>query len=346
MLVKIDTVKSPHERIKLVKKAIDIADMNNDIEWGFDLRRRIIEEERNTSSCLDSPPAFAWILKTHEHNPELCDESSFMMEYKWIVQAACRSASVSMQELDIMFEDYKRRILRSGYSLHSYYSAKTELAFQQNRLDEAKEYMELREYETRDEISCCKACETYDRLKYKFLSEDFVDVMPIIKQLFEEKKRCKYVTLKALATINNELDKYAYDYDTDDDDLYKLLEMELKKMKNTDMSIIGHIGKLIFFHTRRDKNRAWEMFEKYLPWSINCEDYYNFRFSSGSLSLFKGSGTRALNVGPEIPWHKPSGIYELSELYDYYYNQAATLAAKFDARNGCANFTVMLRSMD
>jgi hypothetical protein len=109
-------------------------------------------------------------------------------------------------------------------------------------------------------------------------------------------------------------------------------------MQTTDMSNIGYVGKLIYYLTKKDKNKAWDFFEKYLTWSINCEDYYNFQFSSGVLSLFKGSGTHVLNISSEIPWYNPTGVYELPELYDYYKKQASNLAAKFDARNGNTNF--------
>jgi hypothetical protein len=344
ILVKVDTVKSPYDKVKLIKEAIKIADANNDIEWGFDLRKQIIEEEKNTSSCIEGLPAFTWILDTYDQNPDICAESSFLQEYKWMIQAARRNANVSLEQFESIVDDYRTRLLRNNFSLHSYYSAKAHMAFQQLKLEEAKEYLELRKEEKRDDLSFCVACEMHDLVEYELLAENVEDAITIATDILSGKEACRYVPFQTVCITVNVLNRHGYD-----DSAVKLLQIAnytLEKPENDDMSNIGYIGNLIYFLTGVDKEKAWEMFEKYLSWSINCEDYYNFQFSSGSLSLFKGSGTRSLNVNSEIPWYKPSGVYELPELYDYYKDQAATLAAKFDERNGCTNFTELLSRMD
>jgi hypothetical protein len=336
ILVKADTVKSPYERVKLIKQAINIADAHNDIEWGFDLRKQIIEEEKSTSSCIEGLPAFTWMLEIYDQHPEICRESNFMLEYKWMIQAARRNAGVSLQQFESIVEDYKTRLLRNSFSLHSYYSAKAQMAFQQNKLDEAKEYLELRKSEKRDDLSICVACEMHDLVEYEFLAGNIEEAVSIGADIFSGKECCKYIPFQTVCVAVNALAKQGLGNSAEQ--LLKIAEFTLGKMEDTDMSNIGYIGKLIYFLTGRNKDKAWNMFEKYLSWSINCEDYYNFQFSSGSLSLFKGSGTRSLTVSSEIPWYKSSGVYELPELYDYYKNQAATLADKFDARNGRTNF--------
>jgi hypothetical protein len=343
LLIKVDTVWSPYDRVKLIKEAINIADTHNDVEWGFDLRKQIIEVEKHTSSCIEGLPAITWILETYGQYPELCAESDFMLEYKWMVQAARRNANVSMKQFESIIEDYKMRLQRNGFSLHSYYSAKAQMAFQQNKLDEAKEYLQLRKSEKRDDLSFCVACEIHDLVEYELLSENVSNVIDTGEKLFSGKETCKYIPFQTVCIALNIFDKYGYDDYAEE--LFKIADAELKKMQATDMSNIGYTGKLIYFLTKRDKNKAWDFFEKYLVWSLNCEDYYNFQFSSGVLSLLKGSGTHPLNISPEIPWYKPSGIYELPELYEYYSNQAATLAAKFDARNGNTTFIDELNSM-
>jgi hypothetical protein len=326
-----------------VKEAINIADAHNDTVWGFDLRKQIIEEEKGTSSCIEGLPAFTWILETYKHDPELCDESDFMMEYKWMIQAARRNADVSMNQFESIINDYKSRLSRNGYSLHSYYTAKAQMAFQQRKLDEAKEYLQLRKSEERDDLSFCLACEIHDLVEYELLSGNLDEAFDIGADLFSGKESCKYIPFQTVCLCVNILYEYG-DWDSAEK-FFEIAEIKLEEMQTTDMSNIGYVGKLICYLIKRDKNRAWNFFEKYLSWSINCEDYYNFQFSSGVLSLFKGSGTRQLNISSEIPWYNPSGIYELSVLYDYYRNQATTLAAKFDARNNCSNFTDELNSM-
>jgi hypothetical protein len=343
LLIKADKVKYPYDKIKLFKKAVSIADVHNDIEWGFDLRKQIIEAEHETSSCIEGLPAFTWLLDTYDRHPELCAESTFLMEYQWMVHAAMRNANVSMEQFESILDDYKTRLLRNSFTLHSYYTAKARMAFQRNRLDEVKECLELRKSEKRDVLSACEACELHDLVEYEFLAGNVNEAVTLGLDLISGKKRCDDIPFRTICIAVNILDRRGLEDSSDT--LYSIVDILLKKMR-VSMSNIGYIGKLVYFLTRRDKNRAWELFEKVVRWSLNCEDYYNYMFSSGSLSLFKGSGTRSLNVSTSIPWYKPSGVYEYPELYAYYYNQAATLAAKFDARNGDANFTKELSAMD
>jgi hypothetical protein len=343
LLIKADKVKYPYDKIKLFKKAVSIADAHNDIEWGFDLRKQIIETEHETSSCIEGLPAFTWLLDTYDRHPELCDENTFLREYKWMVHAAMRNADVSVEQFESILDDYKKRLLRNNCTLHSYYTAKVRMAFQRNRLDEAKEYLDLRESEKRDDLSSCEACELHDLVEYNFFAGHVGEAISIGFDLFSGKTKCNDVPFQTICIAINVLDKYGFDDSADR--LFLVADMIIKKLP-IDMSNIGYIGNVIYYLTRRSKNTAWELFERFVRWSVNCEDYYNYKFSSGALSLFKGSGTRSLNVSAAIPWYKPSGVYELPELYAYYKDQAATLAAKFDARNGNTNFTEELSTKD
>jgi len=84
VLLKLKDLKSFEDKIMALKEAIQVADQHNDIDWGFDLRLDLIRQERNTSRCNESFPAFAWILHTSDANEDYFDESEFLWEYKWI----------------------------------------------------------------------------------------------------------------------------------------------------------------------------------------------------------------------------------------------------------------------
>jgi hypothetical protein len=342
LLVKLDTVQSPYDKVKILKEAILIADAHNDVEWGFDLRKQIIAEEKDTSSCIEGLPAITWILETYGQYPDLFDEKDFMLEYKWMIQAARRNADVSMEQFSSIIEDYKVRLQRNGYSLHSYYSAKAHLEFQLQDFDKAEIYLNLRQNEKRDDLSFCEACEVHDLVEYELLTGNIDNALLVGKDLFSGRLYCKYIPFQTICDCVSILDNSGHEQYAEK--LFNVADAKLESMQTTDMSNIGYVGKLIYYLIKKDKNKAWDLFEKYLTWSINCEDYYNFQFCSGVLSLFKGSGTHALNISSEIPWYNASGVYELPVLYDYYKNQASNLAAKFDNRNGNTNFMDELMS--
>ncbi|MDR1897051.1 MAG: hypothetical protein LBR10_09710 [Prevotellaceae bacterium] len=336
LLVKASAVQSPYDRIKMVKEAVSIADVHNDIERGFDLRRELIILEKGTSSSIESFPAFTWMLEAQSQHPDLFGDKDLILQYKWMVHAAMRNAEVSATQLESIMEDYKIRLERNGFTLHSYYSARTHQAFMMNELDAAREYLVLRGGEKRDDLSFCEACEISDLVEYEFMTNNIKRAFRVGVDLFSGKSYCKYIPFQTICNSLNILQSNGYEHDAAS--LFEVADNELERMKNSDMSNIGYVGQLLHYLIGIDKERAWEYFERYVAWSIDCEDYFGFRFGSGALSLFKGSGARRLNVTSALPWHNSKGIYELPELYDYYKNQATALAMKFDARNGGSSF--------
>jgi len=340
ILVKLNNVQSPYDRVKLVKDAIAIADAHNDIEWGLDLRKELIAEEKDTSSCVEGLPAFTWILETYEQNPDLCSESDFMLEYKWMVAAARRNANVSMEQFETIIEDYKVRLQRNGYSLHSYYSARTHMAFMLGKMDDAKEYLALRKNEKRDDLSFCIACEVHDLTEYEFFTGNIEKALTVGADLFSGKLDCKYIPFQTICDFVNILEN---DNKEKAVELFKMAETELERMQTIDMSNIGYVSELILYLTKTDIQKAWNYFAKYIEWTKNCEDYYNFQFCKNVLPLLKTEETRKLNINPDISWYNPKGEYNIKELYTYYYKQTETLATLFDNRNGNSNFTEMVK---
>ena len=118
LLIKAETQEQPDDKIKLIKEAIQLADIHNDVEWGFDLRKEIIENEKGTSRCIEGMPALSWLLEAYDQHSGIFEETEFMLEYKWMLMAACRNVNISAQQLEQIFEDYKTRSQRNGYSLH------------------------------------------------------------------------------------------------------------------------------------------------------------------------------------------------------------------------------------
>lgn len=344
LLVKLESIVSPYDRVKTLKEAIAIADAHNDIEWGFDLRKEIIAEEKDTSSCIEGLPAFTWMLAAYEEHPELFDEKDFMLEYKWMVAAARRNANVSMPQFENIIEDYKARLLRNGFSLHSYYSARTHMAFMLQKYDDAKEYLTLREKEEHDDLSFCIACEVHDLTEYEFFTGNIEKALMVGADLFSGSLDCKYIPFQTICDFINILETRGYSEKAEE--LFCMADSELRRMQATDMSNIGYVSELILWLTKKDNKKAWEYFANYAFWSINSEDYYNYQFSTNVLPLLKEGGTRELVVNADLLWYNKNGVYNIQEIYEYYLQQATTLASQFDERNGNSNFKEYLATIN
>jgi hypothetical protein len=312
-----------------------MADAHNDVEWGFDLRLDLIRDEKDTSRCDESLPAFTWILEAYDKNPELFNEENFLWEYKWMLGSVRRNSSISLEQIESIAEDYKTRLLRNGYSLRPYYTTKAHLALFLDNLDDAKKYIELRNKEVRDSMANCRACELDDDVELELRLGNFEKALTVGSSMLTKKVSCTHMPFSCYCGCvkyfqqAGDMEK-AYEY-------FVKAEADLAELSDT--SQIAEIGIMTRFLTDYDKERAWRFFEQHAHWNVDSEDYLDFIFSTSVLPLFGSEGCKVLNVNPSLEWYREDNTYSLKDIYNFYYNKAKDLAERFDRRNGNSYFS-------
>lgn len=336
IMVKVEEHDSPDDKIKLLKEAVSIADAHNDLEWGFDIRLEIMEEEFHTAHDNESFSAFAWLLNACDEHPDLFDEDELMWNYKWMISAARNNSGISMEQFNTIVEDFKVRLQRNGYNLRTYYAQLHYMQlFQLRNLEKAKELLDMRNKESRDGMSDCRACELDDDVTMAAELGNTDKAMELSKDLFSGKLSCAHVPYITYCTLlghfheHKDMEKAL--------DIFNKAEAALLAMEN-DSSQIGNISTMIHFLTDYDKERAWEYFAKYIHWSLECDEKSKLDISTYVLPLLKQGGTKTLDVNAAMPWYRADGNYNTDELYNYYLAQATDLAKRFDTRNGNSYF--------
>jgi hypothetical protein len=329
LLLQRDKLSSPNDRITLLKQAINLADTHNDIEWGFDLRLDLIMDEKETSRCNESLPAFTWILDAYDKNHELFNEENFLWEYKWMLGSVRRNSLISLEQIESIAEDYKTRLLRNGYSLRPYYTTKAHLALFLNNLDDARKYIDLRNKEIRDGMANCRACELDDDVELELRLGNFEKALTVGNNMLTKKVTCTHMPFSCYCACIKYFREAgnmgkAYEY-------YQKAEADLAELSDT--SPIAEIGIMLRFLTDYDSEKAWSFFEQHAHWNIDSEDYLDFIFSMNALPLLKNGGSRILNVNSSLEWYKEDNTYDLKEIYNYYHKKAKDLAERFDRRN-------------
>lgn len=333
---------NPEDRIKSLKQAIQIADSHNDIDWGFDLRLKLIGEEKNTSHCNESFPAFAWILDVSDKNPDYFDESDFLWEYKWMLGSARRNSNISMEQIEHIAEDYKVRLLRNGYSLRPYYTSKVHLGFFLGNWEDSKKYIDLRNKELRDDMANCQACEKDDDVDLYIALNQLEKAETVGSELLNKKLTCAHMPFATYCSFT-----YAYAKAGNKEkaqEYFLKAEGDLSDLDD-DTSQIAQIGDLIYFLSSSDPEKAWDFFENYVEWNNNSEEYIDFRFSIRILPLLKQGGKRELEINSDIPWYNKSNHYHIEDIYNFYLNRAQLLANNFDKRNGSKYFNQQLKEV-
>lgn len=330
ILLKSDALNNPDDKIALLKQAINIADANNDLDWGFDLRLDLICQEIYTSHCTESFPAFAWILNARDNNPEMFDESDFLWEYKWMATSSRRNVNISREQIESIMEDLRERMKRNGYTDRAYYTIALYWQLFLGNIDKAKEYIKLRDETPRDRMSHCAACELDASVEMELIDGNIEKALTLAHDLITKKLTCGHMPFGTFCNLayymNKAKDERATEY-------FLKAEEEMLEMEH-DTSLINDISLLMYYLVDNDEAKAWEYFENYAGWELNGEDAHSFDFSLAVLRLLKEGGTKTLNMDTALPYYRVDNTYDVKLLYDYYYAKADDLATRFDARNG------------
>ncbi len=342
ILLKVEKHSNPDDKINLLKQAISIADANNDLDWGFDLRLDLIAKEIDTSHCTDSFPAFAWILNTRDNNPDLFEEDDFLWEYKWMTSAARRNAGIAREQVESIMDDLRERMQRNGYTDRAYYNIKFYWHLFCGEYDEARKYIQLRDDTPRDRMSHCIACELDSRVELELINGNFDKAITLAHDLITEKLTCGRLPFATFSNLAYYLGKAGHERAND---FYKMAVKEIEKIEN-DTSFLCDLSQVIQYAALNDHVQAWKLFEKHAEWELGSEDALCFDFSLAVLLLCKKeNGIYTLHLSPKLPYYRSDNTYNTKELYDYYYTKAKDLADRFDVRHGNDHFTNRLNAI-
>ncbi|NDW17874.1 hypothetical protein D0T53_02945 [Dysgonomonas sp. 216] len=339
ILLQVEKLSNPDDKINLLKQAITLADANNDLDWGFDLRLDLISKEIDTSHCTDSFPAFAWLLSTYDANPDLFDEEDFLWEYKWMSSAARRNAGISREQVENIMADLKERMNRNGYSDRAYYNIMFYWHLFIGEYDEARKYIKLRDESTHDRMSHCEACELDSRVEMALIDGELDKAITLAHDIITKKQTCGRLPFATFCNLTTHLHKVN---DPRAEEFFAKAEEELNEIEN-DTSFLADVAELMRYLTKTNKDKAWQYFERYADWEVGAEDALCFEFALACLSVLnKEEGVRKMNINPKLPYFNTANEYDLKELFDYYHKKATDLADRFDARHGNNYFNKQL----
>ncbi|MDU1905863.1 MAG: hypothetical protein E6772_13890 [Dysgonomonas sp.] len=336
ILLAVDNAANILDKIKLQKQAVSIADSHNDLDWGYELRGDLMYLEKGTSQCIESIPAFTWMLDVVDNNPDLFDESEILSKYRWMIVAVGRNADFTLDQIHNIREDYRRRMYKNGHGVYTFYNEMFRWFLETGNADLARKHQELRDKEQPDTISYCEACSVNLDVEIELLAGNFDKAITLADDLLTERVTCYYEPFSVLSKLVYYLlkrrDKRAEIY-------YQKAEEALSQQESGESYSLQSISYLIFYNALFNPDRGWELFERYSVWDINAEDYSSFYFSVNLLPLFRRKEERSLSLNPELSYFKEDNMYNSEELYLYYREKAKELADKFDKRNGNSYFT-------
>ncbi len=329
---------TPKDKIRLMKQAAAIADANDDVEWGYDVRLQLIRECYYVADSTDLVNEFSWLVNAYENHPDWFDENDFLWQYKWILGEMFNNPRVSMEQIEAILDDFKNRLQRNGYGLRPYYDRLYEENLILNRFEEAKRYLDLRNAAPDDAMGSCPACTLDNELDYYLMTGRFDEAYRRAQPLVSRQIACTHVparTFCALAYYAAKAEKTELAAELGD-----RADAEMQELAN-DENLVSPAGMLISYLLHARPEKGWSYFEKSLPWFMEDDPYTRYDYACYILEGLKkheASETVRLNLPPDFELYHPDHTYTVGELAGYFRREAEKGAAVFDARNRCTAF--------
>jgi len=333
------------EKVNLLTQAIRIADENQDIEWGYELRLDLISEEIDLAFSTESLPAFAWILQAYDENPERFNEEDFLWQYKWMMAELYDNPAVSREQIEAALGDFEQRLIRNGYGKRAIYNEELSDALAQKDLAAVEVALTNVNALQRDDMSDCEACEMDAEVSATLLQYGYAPAVEKALPLIEGQFTCSHVPLRT--AVNLAYEGYKHGDAEQADRMAKLAEKEVFK-KEKDSAILISAIKLATYFSYTDLGKSKEWIERFLPWADGPENRSMFQLACyvcEAMKNFRADEHFMLELGQQHNLFQGKTSYTASELAGHYRKLAHQLADRFDQRNGNNNFRNQLAAL-
>ena len=333
-------------RLRALKKAIQAADEAGNAEWGFRFRDRCMHDSIFDSDIVDAMVTFPEMIRLYDSSEELQADDEYrdklMWGFKWIIGNASDFTHITLEQINGFMEEFKSRLERYGYSMRPYYYLREKLSAETKRMLPEPEYQAYRK-EPEDTLKDCKACEASHDVNIQLLFDHRAEAEKLSEPLFSGELHCAEIPQNTYA---NWID---FDIRTGDYGHARKLAKRLYPMVRYETAMLREIGSLMHLYAHLDRQIGTTVFRQNLSKYMDSRNHYQrFRFAAGAYRLFKEIRQEHFNLilPQEFPLYNDEHRYESAVLRDYFYEEAKTLAEKFDARNGNSGFMDFLNAED
>lgn len=246
------------------------------------------------------------------------------------------------------FEDYKRRSLKYGYNLRPYY--KVLYGFYDVLGDNKKAEKAFHTFEKlpRDLNCDCKACERNTQIHFYLDRDNFDKALKLSEDIENFKLTCGN-NKKAWLSMKG----YYIDYYIRHNNFEKAAEISKLIVRNSDAeNECEKWDDILYCYSRINLAKALKIYkEHWKEWYEDRNPIDKYEESKNICCFWKiyelnrKRKTVKLEFDTSFPLYNENDSYKITDLFDYYYNEAKTLALKFDKRNGTDEFTKKLEDI-
>ncbi|MGM0881541.1 MAG: hypothetical protein ACQEXQ_10965 [Bacillota bacterium] len=319
--LKRETWRMPNgkQKLALMEETIRIADKYLTEEDAYDARMDYSSASLECGCPERIFISFSWCLSKFEKQPS--EHSSFMImwHYKWVLNQIWRLPQISLEQIELVFDDFREKCLKYNYSLRPYYQQKVNLMLSQGKTQEAALYYKKWRATPRDQLSDCKACEQNLLGKYYFTINHNKKGLQVVKPILEGKIKCRTVPQTTYSHIISPLLKLG-EYD-------RAISTANKAFRSIQgPEYLEEYGIFMEFFTVTDLKKAVKLYERTIRLGLESKmpwDRFQYLLS---VRLFLQQ------------WSKARRRKKLSEseivTLEWIENEINSIAVAFNTRNG------------
>lgn len=334
----------PHgeARMKCYKDAWEIADKEKDYDMQIHCRIKFIKESVFYSDVMQSFIAFPTMIKLMDDHYEeygtTGETYSGLWYYKYILENAMEFYQISKKQFDAYFEDFKKRCIKYGFSLRTYYYLGF-LFYSQIDMKKADNFYKNYILSKRDDLSDCKACELASEIEYYLKKDDFDTAKKMAGPLFNRSISC----LEApYGTYGDFIDYCSFKIIKGEEvkiDHIDFMTKELHRVITQKKLLVAkYSGKMLLRYALTDRSKALNWYKKYLITYENANNPgFKYDFSIGAMVFWAGikdKKTYKIKLPNASSVYHENDTYVPMDMYHHYRSIAEKIANQFDQRNG------------
>ncbi|AOT70630.1 hypothetical protein [Geosporobacter ferrireducens] len=325
-------------KIPLIEEAIRLADCENNLRQQLALREQLIYQSGYYGDAFKIITTFPRYLSLIDENSDKVGRNEhydLLWAFKYVINNGISFYQIPWEKIYALCEEFKNRCIQYGYSLRFYYFMQAAYGIYFSRDEEIREFFSKYQSCKRDRLSNCEACElSFDVACYLHFDQ-LEEALETAKPLFSGEKKCGHVP-------HETYQKFLYHYVTKGklEEAEKILDKSYKLIYKN-QAFLGDLDGHLLYYAITDPIKGIKIFSRHLQWVLDSKkEWSKLSFYAASWMLWENVSLRSkrkeyvLKLPQNAPFTEQDGKYKVEEIMEHCKNQALSIAAKFDKRDG------------
>ncbi len=325
------------QKVKILEKAIKLAEAHNNIDFQFKAKLEYIDATTFCNMPEKGLAIFPWLLAVIEKYPDRFDDWDIMWRYKWVIGDLPLIPQLPLAQINMAVEDFVKTYESKGYGQQTIYEYRRELAIDLGDEKTVKHYHQklLEEFAgSHGSMSDCTACVQNDLVKTAIFLKDYEQAFKYAQPILDGRMTCHSIPIR---TYNQLI--YAYVQVGDFEKVKEAGRKLLKAHKRVNQRKELYPNTILYCWATESYSTGFTYIARFLD-GHHYDEMVRLYFYINTAKLFKSVMEKEeAEVKIKLPEQHPlyqadqEHAYATSDLYEWFLKEATLLAKRFDKRN-------------